>query len=90
MPKIMQKVVLFIEPIDDGFYTSSKIGNLFTNRFAIDEDAGFEILSILELEKTSWKIFNSGHPDYKDFENERKVKGMELVRIFTYGMTHTL
>ena len=52
MPKNMQGVVLFIE--SDGPYrtyrysTPSKIGNLFMNRFAIEEDQGHEILRIFE------------------------------------------
>ena len=47
----MQKIVVFIEPIDELFFTPLKIGNLFMNRFAVDEDAAFEILKIFELGK---------------------------------------
>ena len=47
----MQKIVLFIEPTDKAFQTPSKIGNLFMNRFVIDEDASFEISQIVELAK---------------------------------------
>ena len=47
----MQKIVLFIEPnADNTFKTPSKIGNLFMNRFAIEENANCEILNICELE----------------------------------------
>ena len=46
----MQKIVLFIEPNGDAFKTPSKIGHLFMNRFAIDEEAGFEVVKVLELE----------------------------------------
>ena len=45
----MQKIVLFIEPYESKFFTPSKSGNLFMNRFAVDEDAAFEILKIFEL-----------------------------------------
>ena len=38
MSKLNQKIVLFIEP-SVWASTPSKIGNLFMNRFAIDEDA---------------------------------------------------
>ena len=48
--KIMQKIVLFIEPAWRACDTPSKIGNLFMNRFAIDEDAKNEILKIYQLE----------------------------------------
>ena len=82
MPKNMQGIVIFIEPSDDAFNTPSKIGHLFMNRFAIDEDAGFEILNILELKKTSMKMSRPEDPEYKNNETERKVKGMGPVDIF--------
>ena len=50
MSKLNQKIVLFIEPAARACYTPSKIGNLFMNRFAIDEDANHEILKIYHLE----------------------------------------
>ena len=46
MSKFNQKIVLFIEPEYEAYIKSSKIGNLFLNRFAIDEDAKNEILKI--------------------------------------------
>ena len=46
----MQKIVLFIEPAAEAWTTPSKIGNLFMNRFGIDEDAKHEILKIYHLE----------------------------------------
>ena len=54
MTKLMQKIVLFIEPNEDAWCTPSKIGHLFMNRFAIDEDASFEIVKVLDLGKSSW------------------------------------
>ena len=53
----MQKIVLFIEPSEDAWLTPVKIGNLFMNRFVIDEDVSSEILGIFELGKTSRDIF---------------------------------
>ena len=78
MPKMMQKIVLFIEPFVDSWCTPSKIGHLFMNRFAANEDAGFEILKVLELGKTSLKMFYPSHPEYRNLENERQEKGMDL------------
>ena len=49
MSKLNQKIVLFIEPAA-AWENPSKIGNLFMNRFAIDEDAKNEILKIYQLE----------------------------------------
>ena len=74
----MQKIVLFVELNDEAFIRPFKLGNLFTNRFAIDEAEGFEILKICELEKTSWKISWPKCPEYHDCENERKQKGMDF------------
>ena len=79
MSRSSQKIVLFIEPTDEAFYTPSKIGHLFMNRFAIDEDPGFEIVKVLELEKTSLEMTLPDHPEYKKFENERKQKGIDLM-----------
>ena len=74
----MQKIVLFIEPNDDAFITPAKIGHLFMNRFGVDEDAAFEVINILELGNTSEKISRPKDPEYPNFENERKEKGMGL------------
>ena len=79
MPEVMQKIVLFIEPNDDAWLTPSKIGHLFMNRFAIDEDASFEFVKVLELEKTSFAMSYPEHPEYENLENERKLKGFDLI-----------
>ena len=52
MQKNMQGVVLFIESDDPDwtYRTPSKIGNLFMNRFSIEEDQGHEILGIFETD----------------------------------------
>ena len=75
----MQKIVLFLEPNDDALLTPLKLGNLFMNRFAVDEDAASESLKIFELGKTSYKMTYPGHSEYKNFEEERKQKGMDLI-----------
>ena len=74
----MQKIVLFIEPSDDAFHTPFKIGNLFINRFAIEEEANFEIVKIFELGKSSWIMSSEDHPEYSNFEKDRNQKGMSL------------
>ena len=48
----MQKIVLFIEPQKYKSETPLKIGNLFTNRFAIDEDGCHETLKIYYLDNS--------------------------------------
>ena len=75
----MQKIVLFIEPTDDAWQTPLKIGNLFMNKFVVDEDAASEIVKISELDKTSLKISRPKDHEHKNFEKERKQKGMDLI-----------
>ena len=48
----MQKFVLFIEPQENEHRRHSQLGNLFMNRFSIDEDGNSEILKIFELPKS--------------------------------------
>ena len=65
MPKRAQKIVLFIEPSDLQYDTPSKIGNLFMNRLAIDEDESNEILKIFHLEEaSSFPVFVKGLSRY--------------------------
>ena len=73
----MQKIILFVEPNDDLFWTPAKIGDLFMNRFAIDENASCELLNTVELMKTSTEISWREDPNYKNFAEERKQKGMD-------------
>ena len=58
MSKLNQKIVLFIEPAENAWEKPSKIGNLFMNRFAIDEDAKHEILKIYHLENNLYDLIN--------------------------------
>ena len=76
----MQKIVLFIEPIDELWFTPLKNGNLFMNRFAVCEDAACEILKIFEVEKTSLEMSYHKHPSYKNFAEEKKQKGKDLYK----------
>ena len=88
----MQKIVLFIEPNDDAYSTPSKIGHLFMNRFAIDEDSSFEIVKVLELEKISEAASRPKHP----FEIDRNQKGIdlmgakELFRLLKFSIDYTV
>ena len=65
----MQKIVLFIEATEVAFDTPLKIGNLFMNRFAIEENDSSEILKIFELDKCSRKmsyIYPVYYPEYEE------------------------
>ena len=57
MSKLNQKFVVFIEQAAEEFYKPSKIGNLFINRFSIDEDAKNEILKIYQLKYNSIALY---------------------------------
>ena len=81
----MQKIVLFVEPNYDAWITPAKIGNIFMNRFAIDEDASSEISNISEFLKTSLKISFSGHRYYKCYTKYRLYKGMDHLIVTTNG-----
>ena len=58
-----------MEPSQDAFDTPFKIGNLFMNRFAVDEDAASEVLKTFELEKFSWMLSTE----------DKQQKGMDLI-----------
>ena len=53
MPKIMQNLVVFLEPPEKKLLwdTSSNAGNMLLNRFCIDENAAFELSGIIYLDK---------------------------------------
>ena len=46
-----QNIIICIEPPDHKWSCPFKIANLYMNRFAIDEDAAFEITDVLILPK---------------------------------------
>ena len=50
------------------------------NRVAVDEEDQCEILKIFELEKASRKMNWPGHSEYKNFDFQRKHKGMIFYR----------
>ena len=75
----MQKIVLFIEP-QEKWRTPLKIGNLFMNRFAIEEDGCHETSKIFYLDNT-----------FYDYENGRltKNKGSDsILQQNNYEMSH--
>ena len=64
------------KPSEEKWNISSKAGYLFMNRAAVDEEDQSEILKIFELQKASEKMTYPRHPEYKNFDVERKHKGM--------------
>ena len=70
----MQKIVLFVEPSYQSFWKSANIGDIFMNRFAIDENASCEILKSFELGKISLDMSRPHRENYQNFVEERKQK----------------
>ena len=76
-------ILSFLEESEDDWATPLKIGNLFFNRFGADEDAAFESVGVYNLLKSSGKMARRfGNKEYKNFENERKEKGMDINHIY--------
>ena len=73
MSKIMQNLVVMMEPSEDAWKTSLKAGNMIFNRFCIDEDAAFELSGVNYLEKSSMKMIYDSLT--RESEAERKQKG---------------
>ena len=59
----MQNIVLLIEPSDLIFDISMKAGNMYLNRFCIDEDAAFESTGI-------YYLFKNPKDDITDSDSE--------------------
>ena len=68
-----------MEEREEAYSTPLKIGNLFFNRFGVDEDAAFEMVGVYHLQKSSNKMAN---PRNEEYENERKEKGMDINHIY--------
>ena len=56
MSKIMQNLLVLMEPFEDAHETPLKAGNMILNRFCIDEDAAFELSgAIIQVNKVCKK-----------------------------------
>ena len=73
IPKTKQKVVILQEQSKDGFDISWKAGNMYLNRFCIDEEAGFEVSGVYRLNDVSLFAVDEGLTD----EHSRKEKGTD-------------
>ena len=79
----MLKVIIFIEPQNEKYFTPFKAGNLYMNRLAIEEDANVEIVKIFELQKLSWASFSKKgeQPKRTAFDEDVYKKGLSLIKI---------
>ena len=84
MSKIMQNLVVLMEPSKNAYETPLKAGNMILNRFCIDEDAAFELSGVNYLTKSHNKMLDPKWKSYFELEVERKVKGIELSFLPSY------
>ena len=91
--KVMQNLVVLMEPSEHDQRNSLKAGNMILNRFCIDEDAAFELSGVNYLKKSSHDI------EYQDemlkrlrlfktnlqFKDKRKEKGKEYSFLRSLG-----
>ena len=63
----MQNLVFFMDPTEAASNIALKAGNMYLNRFCIDETAAFDLSGVYHLQKSS-------HNPYRD---EAKIKGKE-------------
>ena len=78
----MQKIILFVEPSDNAYETPVKIGNLFMNRFAVEEDASVEILKIFELCKRP--TYTGGEATWRKLEAHKGMDDFIVSRNFGF------
>ena len=70
MSKIMQNLVVFMEPSEYAHHISLKAGNMILNRFCIDEEAAFEFSGVSYFNK--W---------YREFEYEKRLEFEEEMKL---------
>ena len=73
MSKNIQNLVLLMESFEDASEISLKGGNMFMNRFCIEEDAAFELSDVHYLTKSSGDIL--GQNRRIKFKQVSKGKG---------------
>ena len=76
MSKIMQNLVVLMEPSEDAEDVCLKTGNMIFNRFCIDEDAAFELSGVNYLKKSSEEMEDG---ESIKFKIKRKLKGKDYL-----------
>ena len=77
MSKIMQNLVVLVEPSNYAEETPLKAGNMILNRFCIDEDAAFELPGVHYLKEPP-----TGFGRTK-LNEKRKAKGKEYLVVLS-------
>ena len=87
MPKIMQNLIVLMEPSEDAYETPLKAGKIILNPFCIDEEAAFELSVVNYLQKSSGRI---KYGNSLEFKEKRKVKGKAYSFFRSYFILRTL
>ena len=87
MSKIMQNLVVLMEPSEYENDVSLKTGNMIFNRFCIDEDAAFELSGVNYLKKSSKKMEDG---ESIKFKVKRKLKGKEVSKDYSFVRFETV
>ena len=88
MTKVRQNLVVLMEPSEEAWVTSLKVGNMILNRFCIDEDTAFELSGINYLKPSSEHIKRAnndpwGWADNDLFKRKRKGNGYSFIYSFS-------
>ena len=80
MSKTRQNLVVLMEPSEEAWITSLKVGRMILNRFCIDEDTAFELSGINYLKPSSEQLKRAINDPWAWAENDlfklkRKEKG---------------
>ena len=81
-----QQIILFIEPAEEEWRCIESIGNLYLNRFAIDEDTAHEVLGVYYLRQSSAELGDPKNEAYANYEIERQHKKLFDNEIFERGL----
>ena len=81
-----QQIILFIEPAKEEWKCQESIGNLYLNRFAIDEDAGHEVLGVYYLKQSSAEMCYEKHELYSKYAIERLQKERFDMKMIERGL----
>ena len=84
MSKIMQNLVVLMDPSEAAWETSLKGGTMILNRFCIDEDAAFELSGVNYLKKLSSKMDMT----ISQFKEEPKGKELSFLRFYSICMNN--
>ena len=86
MSRTKQNIIVLQEPLNDAFDISLQAGNMLSNRFCIDEEAGFEFSGVYHLKGYKLCSHYNSHPSIESaFQKISEHKAKDLEPHFVYG-----